>query len=381
MRWVGFGLLFLAPLYLVLTISAAMADPAEERFRDTFEHESAAGVVAMAAGYVLGDAAPVIMINGPRYKGSEQMLDPEARWHIGSISKSFTATLLVQMAERGEINFDAPLADLLPEYAAEMHSDWQHLTLTELLSHTAGLRPNFTIRQMVAWAGEDHTAERLKRLRAHWSKELPGQRGQFDYSNIGYVLAGFVAETRAGLPWQALIRRDIAAPLGLTSLGFGPPAGEADPWGHKRQFFITRPVQPTGKSADNPAWIGPAGTLHMSLADLLGWGQAHMRACWGEMPEFLSTEACTRLHTPIANEYALGWAVRPSEGLAGPIHSHNGSNTMWVAELAFLPEHELVLALAMNQARLAEAGAAMIALRWAILGPDQGRLAPDPAKP
>lgn len=376
MRWIGRGF-----LCLVLTISTATADPVEKRFRDAFEHESAAGVVAMTAGYVLGDAAPVILVNGPRYKGSEQMLGPEARWHVGSITKSFTATLLVQMAERGEINFDAPLAGLLPEHAAEMHSDWHDLTLTELLSHTAGLRPNFTIRQMVARTDEDHTAERLKRLRAHWGKALPGPRGQFGYSNIGYVLAGFVAETRAGMPWQVLIRRDIAVPLGLKSLGFGPPAGEADPWGHKRQFFIIRPVQPAGRGADNPAWLGPAGILHMSLADLLGWGQAHMRACRGEMPEFLSAEACTRLHTPIANDYALGWAVQPPAGLDALVHSHNGSNTMWVAELAFLPEHDMVLALAMNQARLAEAGAAMTALRRAILGPDQGRLAPAPAKP
>lgn len=126
MRWIGRGF-----LCLVLTISTATADPVEKRFRDAFEHESAAGVVAMTAGYVLGDAAPVILVNGPRYKGSEQMLGPEARWHVGSITKSFTATLLVQMAERGEINFDAPLAGLLPEHAAEMHSDWHDLTLTE----------------------------------------------------------------------------------------------------------------------------------------------------------------------------------------------------------------------------------------------------------
>ncbi len=353
---------------LFLMPGAAMADPADERFRAAFEQVSASGVVAMAAGFALGDGAPVVTVAGVRFKGSEQPVTADARWHIGSISKSFTATLLARMAERGEVDFDTGLAELLPEYAAELHPDWRSLTLSEILSHSAGLRANFTIRQMISAAGDDLTGERLARLRAHWGRKLPGKRGRFAYSNLGYVLAGFVAETRAGLSWQELTRRDIAAPLGLASLGFGPLRGDADPWGHKRSFFVSRPVDPSRRGADNPAWLGPAGTLHMSLADLLRWGQAHIRACRGEMPDFLSAGACQRLHRPVTEGYALGWAVVRFEGINEPVQAHNGSNTMWVAELAYSAEHDMVLALAMNEARLAKAGASMQVLARALLG-------------
>ncbi len=349
---------------------AAMADPAEDRFRAAFGQVSASDVVAVAAGFSHRGGAPVVAVRGARFKGSQQLLATDARWHVGSITKSFTATLLARMAERGDVAFDAPLAALVPEYAAELHPDWRSLTLSEILSHTAGLRPNFTIRQMIGAAGNDLTSERLTRLRAHWGKKLPGRRGRFAYSNLGYVLAGLVGETRAGLPWQELIRREIAEPLGLSSLGFGPPRGDADPWGHRRGLFVARPVDPSGRGADNPAWFGPAGTLHMSLGDLLRWGWVHIHACRGEMPDFLSAEACQRLHRPVAGGYALGWALAAFEGLDEPVQSHNGSNTMWVAELAYSAERDMVLALAMNEARLAEAETSMRVLAKALLEPD-----------
>ena len=372
-------------MVFLLTRGAVMADPVEERFRAAFEQVSDTGVVAMAAGYVRGDKMPVIVVRGPRFKGSEQLLKTDARWHIGSITKSFTATVLMRMAERGEIDFDSSLSNLLPEYAADMHPSWHDLTLTEVLSHTAGLRPNFTLSQMIRSTDADNTAVRLNLLGTHWGKPLSGKRGQHVYSNIGYVLAGFIAETRAGASWQDLIRREIARPLGLTSLGFGPPRGAADPWGHKRRFFVTRPVNPSGAGADNPAWLGPAGTLHMSLADLLRWGQTHMRACRGEMPEFLSALACVRLHTPVADDYALGWAVQTLEGLnAGPIQSHNGSNTMWVAELAYSAERDTVLAVAMNTGDITKAESSMRLLVAALMGVERittPLLVPKPSKP
>jgi len=325
--------------------------------------------MAMTAGFIEGDSPAYIATTGPRYDASDQQVPNDARWHVGSITKSFTATLIARMAALGEIDFQAPLSALLPEYADEMHPDWQSLTLIEILSHTAGIAANFTNKQMGASAGPDLTNERLIRLRVFWAEPLSGTRGKFKYSNLGYILAGFIAETRAGAAWQTLIQRDIADPLGLSSLGFGAPTGAHDPWGHTSRFFRHRPLDPTDEWADNPAWFGPAGTLHMSLKDLLTWGQAHMRACRGEMPDFLSATTCTRLHTPVASEYALGWSVSKMAWLGGGIiHTHNGSNTMWIPELAYAPERDMVLAVVMNQARQIKAGRAMYVLGNALVG-------------
>lgn len=362
---------FVCGIVAICLAGTAMADTAEARFSQAFADLSMPASMAMTAGFLQGNQPAIIHTTGPRFKGSEQSVPENARWHVGSITKSFTATLLARMTERGVIDFTTPLGTLLPELAPEMHPDWQSLTLTEILSHTAGLRPNFTDAEMEEPGGPDHMLARLIRLRAHWAKPLPGTRGSFAYSNMGYVLAGLIAETRTGLPWQDLILREIAGPLNLTSIGFGAPSGAADPWGHTARFLRQTPVEPTDLWSDNPAWLGPAGTLHMSLADLLTWGQTHMRACRGEMPDFLSAETCTLLHTPVSSGYALGWVVDDLAWLGGGIiHTHNGSNTMWFAQLAYAPERDLVLAVVINQARGLKASRAMLVLGNALVAPD-----------
>ena len=342
-----------AALFLGFFLPAlAMADSADRAFRTAFANLPVPQGMAMAAGFVRANGPPVVLATGPRYRGARQQVESGARWHIGSISKSFTATLLMRLAESGAIDFDAPLAELLAEYADEMHADWRALTLGEILSHTAGLPANFTRAEMTAPVEDDLTRARLVRLRGHWSAPLPGTTGRFDYSNLGYVLAGFIAETRAGQPWQQLVRREIAAPLGLTSLGFGAPAGAQDPWGHTFRLFHYAPVAPDDPDSDNPAWLGPAGTLHMSMGDLLKWGQTHLRACRGDMPEFLSAPACRRLHSPVTRNYALGWVVTHEPWLGdGLVQSHDGSNTLWIAELAYSQSEGVVLAVILNQER------------------------------
>ncbi len=325
--------------------------------------------MAVSAGFIMGDDPPVIHATGPRYKGSDEMVSTTARWHIGSITKSFTATLLMRLAARDVLDFDANLAELLPKYASEMHPDWHNLTLTEILSHSAGLPENFKHNDAGGANGSTATEDRLEFLRAVWGRVLPGKRGRYKYSNLGYVLAGFIAETRAGGNWQSLIRDEIAAPLNLNTLGFGPPMGADDPWGHQRRFFRNKPMDPQGQWPDNPVWLGPAGTLHMSIGDLLRWGQVHMHACRGEMPEFLSRSDCARLHEPISNDYALGWQVMPLPNLEDTqAHIHDGSNTFWVAVLLYVPKRDMVLAVAINTGSIRKAHKASQALGNAVLG-------------
>lgn len=119
-----------------------------------------------------------------------------------------------------------------------------------------------------------------------------------------YVLAAIVAEEATGKPWEDLVATRIAAPLGLTSLGFGPPENEGAPWGHRGFPGFKRPADPDGSEpADNPVWMGPAGWLHMNLNDLIIWGQAHLQACKGASPAFLSQQNCQRMKTANTQEY------------------------------------------------------------------------------
>lgn len=171
----------------------------------------------------------------------------------------------------------------------------------------------------------------------------------FLYSNAGFITAGAIVESIGGDSWEALLRREVLEPLGLESAGFGAPgeAGENDqPRGHTYGESTGRHFPAEPPLADNPAFLGPAGTLHLSLSDLVTWGQVHMRGERGEIavpsvPEWLSTQTFRTLHRERGDRYALGWvdeAADPDrQGLSRTIW-HNGSNTFWYALLLFQPE-------------------------------------------
>lgn len=302
---------------------------------------------AQADGYALGVAVskrnqpPEFHVSGTIHKGSKDEVSAHAAWHIGSITKSFTATLVLQKVDRGLLRLDAPIASYLPNDADGMHASVRALTLRQLLSHTSGLPANAGIMAMRQRGNEDLHVVRQRVLSGIW--DSPVEPGEYRYSNIGYVLAGYIVETVTVMTWEDLVQQEIAKPLGLASLGFGASTEPGAAWGHRNWFVITLPVSPTSKGADNPPWLGPAGTLHLNLADLITWGETHLAACRGELADFLSAASCREMQTVVEDGYGLGWIVNPDQRIW-----HNGSNTMWYAVLSMNPSTDTVIAAAAN---------------------------------
>jgi D-alanyl-D-alanine carboxypeptidase len=151
-------------------------------------------------------------------------------------------------------------------------------------------------------------------------------------------LAGALCEKVTGKAYEALMAEEVFGPLGMASAGFGPPS-LGNPQGHRKGLMSGRlkaqGVDPTG--ADNPPPMSPAGRAHMTLPDLAMFGLAHSEGHRGLRNDYLKQETWQFLHTPpvrtpAGNDYAYGWIARPDGTLW-----HNGSNTMWLAELAFDP--------------------------------------------
>lgn len=305
---------------------------------------------AQAAGvaYAANGAAPAVLVAGPIQKGSTKQVQPNARWHIGSITKSFTATLVMQLVDQGKLRLDVPIDTYLARYSDQMHPQWRALTLRQLLSHTAGVPVNASLGVLIRSKSYDPYDGRRRVLSAMWSKPLPSQTGRYQYSNIGFVLAGIIVEEVANAPWETLVQREIATPLSLTSLGFGAPRGGMDPKGHLDVEFVSVPVSATNKNSDNPAWMGPAGTIHLTLGDLAKWGQAHIRACRGQFTSFLSQSSCQQMQTPQSAKYGLGWMIDTSNGQKQIWH--DGSNTLWYAKISIDVANDVVIAAATNAA-------------------------------
>ncbi|SMR82196.1 CubicO group peptidase, beta-lactamase class C family [Aliiroseovarius halocynthiae] len=325
------------------TGSVASADPLSQLSDETYR---SAPRYALGVAMGVDGQEPETLTFGPQSRKLDAPVAPDAPWHIGSITKTFTATLVLQLVDRGRLSLDTPIGTYLP-HETDMHADWKNLTLRQLLSHTAGLPPNPPDDTFMVRTAKDLHEVRRQILQGLWTAPIPAGQGSFDYSNTGYVLAGYVLETVTGKGWEHLVQQQIAAPLGLTSLGFGAPTAKGSAWGHRRSLFRHVPVAALGEVSDNPPWVGPAGTIHMNLRDLARWGQAHLSACQGKMPAFLSMESCLVMQTAATDSYGLGWVLTDSpEGL---LVWHNGSNTAWYANLVLRPSDNRVFVAATNR--------------------------------
>lgn len=139
----------------------------------------------------------------------------ETRFDLASITKLFTAALLLEeLADHG-LNLRTPVADVLPAYREEGR---QGVRFGHLLTHTSGLP--------AVWPGwrERPTPEQARQAVLDL-RPITAPDETHVYSCIGYLHAGFAAEALAGQPLDALLRRRLTGPLGLTSTGYRPPPG------------------------------------------------------------------------------------------------------------------------------------------------------------
>ena len=124
----------------------------------------------------------------------------------------------------------------------------------------------------------------------------------------------------------------------METAGFGPPTGP-QPWGHVELSGALMAVEPSLVS-DNPGALGPAGTVHASLADWARFGALHLAAARGA-PRLVSAEGFATLHETQSKRYALGWIVSEDEDFGdATVLAHDGSNTMWYARIFLVPAHD-----------------------------------------
>ena len=287
-------------------------------------------------------------------------------WHLGSCTKAMTGTLCGVLVGQGKLRWTSTLGEVLgtklPAVAglpeAPMDPQWQAVTLEQLLVHRAGapdgLDENGLWGRLWNHTGTPTESRQLLAtgLLSRAPKHAPGSK--FEYSNAGTALAGFMAETVMATPFEVLIQRELFAPIGITSAGFGAPgqatrlaADKADrkpdqPRGHTADG---KPVRP-GPSGDNPPGITPAGRVHMSIGDWAKFAALHVR---GEAEGWknpdgswrLKPEDFVKLHEPKrdgdkadgANAYAMGWAILDRKDSARPLLQHAGSNTLWLCQV------------------------------------------------
>lgn len=306
-------------------------------------------------------------------------------WHLGSCTKAMTATLAARMVEQGKIDWDTSVAEVFADLPGGVDPGWQWATLELLLAHRGGAPADIEPEQWGQLFGStapprEQRMTLVRALLAAPPAQKPGDAHV--YSNAGYALAGAMLEERADAVWENLMRQEVFVPLKMSSAGFGAPgnSGKLDqPLGHRAPADgkPAKPV-PVGPRADNPAAIGPAGTVHASLADWGRFAQAHLAGARGDT-SYLKRASWERLHTPLdGQEYALGWLVTERDWSQGVALTHSGSNTMWFATVWLAPKRGFAVLAVTNQggqeaAKAVDETCAALIGAWRAKNPGGGR--------
>ena len=322
-------------MFAVFAVVRLHAEPdnvsaALEKIRD--DHD----LPALAAAVV--DEGKIVAFGacGMRNAGRMVPVMLDDKWHLGSCTKSMTASLAAMLVEDGLIRWNTTLGEIFPDEIEEMDHAWRDVTLEQLLVHRGGA-PHDPPQDIYDEALKQEGEPMLQRwefvvgLLHRPPAKPPGTH--WIYSDCGYAIAGAMIERAAGEPWEELMRRRLFGPLGLKSAGFGAPAtpGKIDqPWGHHGYEAPFKPVAP-GPDADYPPALGPAATVHMSISDFARYAQWHVAGARGE-GTLLKPESFRKLHTPPdGQEYAMGWAVTKRRWAGGTALMHSGDNTMFYA--------------------------------------------------
>jgi CubicO group peptidase (beta-lactamase class C family) len=213
---------------------------------------------ALVGAILLGDRLAATGAIGIRKIGSAQPIQVTDQMHIGSCTKAMTATMIGSLVEEGKLSWKSTFGMVFPEIADQFHREFQGATLSQLLTHRAGLPPNGSWWTL---SGATPTQQRhalLVDMLARAPLSRPGST--YACSNVGYVLAGLMAERVSGESWETLMQRRLFEPLRMASASFGTPRQGGvvtQPWGHHKDGEDIKPTR-----QDNARAFGPAGTVH-----------------------------------------------------------------------------------------------------------------------
>ncbi|MDZ4828876.1 MAG: serine hydrolase domain-containing protein [Phycisphaerae bacterium] len=322
---------------------AAIAKPIVDRYQ----------LPGLAIAVVSDERLVALGTAGVRERNGKDRIERGDRFHLGSCTKAVTATLAAELISRGSLGWQKTVGELLGPSLPNMHEAWKLVSLEELLHHRGGAPASPNANDWgAAWKCEGSPEECRAEFVASMLARPPAQaRGTYVYSNQGYAIVGRMCEIAAGKDWESLLVERVLAPLGVTSAGFGPPwkaTARQAPRGHSKTGEVN--------DIDNPAAIGPSGTLHLTMEDWARFIALHLR---GETKGGLGVTAndFKRLHTAAdgdKEQYACGWTVaeRPwagGDGKTGRVLTHSGSNTVWFCVAWLAPDRRFAVIVACNQ--------------------------------
>ncbi len=274
----------------------------------------------------------------------------DALFQIGSITKVWTATLIMQLVDEGLLDLDKPVITYLPDFKVADPEVTRTVTTRNLLCHNSGIDGDLFLD---TGRGDD-AIEKYVAACADLGQNHP-LGATMSYCNSGYTVLGRIVEVLREKTWDAVLKERIFVPLGLDTAGTLPEEAllHAAACGH-----IT---PPGGELMRAPMWgifrsAGPAGLIHATARDTLAFAKLHLDG--GVAPDgtrVLSEESAAAMRVPqvevpdpytLGSHWGLGWILMKWSDRE--VYGHDGATIGQGAFLRVVPDAGVALALLAN---------------------------------
>jgi CubicO group peptidase (beta-lactamase class C family) len=279
----------------------------------------------------------------------------EMRYSIGSISKQFTATAILMLAEQGKLSLDDPVSKYIPDLTRA-----NEVTIRQLLSHTSGYQDYWPQDYVPPLMLQPVSAQKILDLWARKPLDFdPGSKWQ--YSNTNYVIAGLIVEKVSGNGLLPFLQERVFTPLGMTRVDNIDlhALGATDAVGYMRYALGPPRVAPK----EGPGWLFAAGELAMPAEELAKWDIGVLGQRLLKPSSYTEMESEVRLKDGSGTGYALGLQVGAMGGHR--VLAHGGEVSGFTAQNSIYPDDKVAVVVLTNQD--ANGAAATIARQIASL--------------
>lgn len=305
-------------------------------------------VPGAAVAVVQGDK--VILLKGYGYRDLEKQLKVthNTLFAIGSITKSFTVSALGMEMDEGKVDWDKPVRDYLPEFKMYDPVLTEQMMIRDLITHRSGLP-----RHDMVWYSSDFSREDIVRRLQYLQPNKP-LRSTFQYNNLMFMTAGYIAGLLNGKSWEDTIRERILSPLGMNGTTFSLRDTQSTPdfaLPYRKGNDVKAEVKrmPFDEQCPDRCAIGPAGEINSSVADMSRYMLFHLNKGKVDGKTLLSESNSIQMQTPqmvisgtpdykeeSETSYGMGFFISQYRGHKRV--EHGGNLDGFSAEFAFLPD-------------------------------------------
>ena len=278
----------------------------------------------------------VLLQKGYGYKNFAKKIpnDPMGIFQIGSVTKQFTATVILKLQEQGKLSVQDKLSKYITDFAGS-----DRITIEHLLRHTSGIY-NYTNDNRFMNNESLKHVELERMISMMKEKPLEFQPGsKFSYSNSNYILLGYIIQKVSGKPYEQMVREVIFTPLAMSQSGFDFK-NLKDTNRVTGYLAIENNLQLVAPIVDSSASFA-AGAMYSSASDLYKWHNALYT------DKVVSKASLEKAFTPKLGKYGYGWII---DSVAGKrIITHGGGIFGFTANILRIPADDVCIILLCNE--------------------------------